>query len=59
MSDFDYKMPKSNFNIIRPSAMLAKIDELEKQIQRLREENEDLNNQLIEMRIGARRGEID
>ena len=59
MSDFDYKMPKSNFNITRPSAMLAKIDELEKQIQRLREENEDLNNQLIEMRIGARRGEID
>ena len=53
MSDFDHKMPKSNFNITRPSAMLAKIDELEKQIQRLREENEDLRGYIQEL------GEID
>ncbi|KKK71496.1 hypothetical protein LCGC14_2913300, partial [marine sediment metagenome] len=43
----------------RPSAMVAKIEELEKENQRLREENEDLNNQLIEIRISARRGEVD
>ena len=53
MSDFDYKMPKSNFNITRPSAMQDKIDELEKQIQRLREENEDLRGYIKEL------GEID
>ncbi len=59
MSDFDYKMPVSKFNRTRSSAMVAKIEELEKENQRLREENEDLNNQLIEIRISARRGEVD
>ena len=53
MSDFDYKMPVSKFNRTRPSAMLAKIDELEKENQRLREENEDLRGYIQEL------GEVD
>ena len=42
MSDFDYKMPVSRFNHTRPSVMVDKIEKLEKENQRLREENEDL-----------------